>query len=199
MADPRSNRERETAPLTPAPATAGGVALPARPRRRRAGLNPWYFILIAGLPVIFLGFMLLAVSGQWPPPQHVFLPTPTPVWDKISQLQVDRGPAPSPAPDLGSGWYIIHATVTNNSPDDLQYVNLRGFLYDNNKQVIGSGVGEALGVKHGETRTVDIQAQLMNGPVPKPGTPLLGPPAQFADYEVKIVYVIPAATPVPGK
>jgi hypothetical protein len=75
-------------------------------------------------------------------------------------------------------------------------VDLRAFFYDKDNRPIGGGVGNVGALKNGETKSVDIQAQLSNGPVPRnPETPTPTTPETYDRYEVKIVSILPAPTP----
>jgi hypothetical protein len=211
--DPRSNRD---APVTrPQQAVAGGPTTPLaptsgavpRPRRapRRTGLNPWYFIFIGGIPILVIAIMLLVVGGVWPPRSAVIrVPTPSPVWEvyaaffgqeQLDKIVVDKGTAERDT-SAGPGWFIVHSKITNNSGFDMTNVDLRAFFYDQTNQLIGGGVGNVGALKNGESKAVDIQAQLSNGPVPRsPETPTPTSPDMFDHYEVKIVSILPAPTP----
>jgi hypothetical protein len=212
--DPRSNREA-VPPARPQQAVAGGptpslaptsgaAPLPRR-RPRRTGLNPWYFVLIGGIPILVLAVMLLAVGGGWPPPgMAIRVPTPSPVWeayaaffgqDQLDQIKLDKGTAERD-PGAGPGWYIIHSNISNNSGFDLNNIDVRAFFYDSNQQLIGGGVANVGALKNGESKAFDVQAQLTNGPVPRSvETPSPSPPDTFADYALKIVAILPAPTP----
>ena len=201
--DPRSNRDVPTTPL--APSGGGGVATapapsPARPRARRGALNPWYFVLIGGIPLLVVAVMLLAVSGVFPPRNDVVLATPTPVWDQVSRLQIQKS-TPQPAPDLGPGWYTVQGQITNGSDFDLTNVNLRAFLYDQDGTLIGSGITDTRHLKHGDTIQYLIRAQVISGPAPKADqTPTPAPLIWQSGwpYDVKIIAVVPQPTPAPG-
>ena len=212
--DPRSNRE--ATPVTrpqqavaggPAPSlapTSGAAPLPRR-RPRRTGLNPWYFVLIGGIPILVIAIMLLAVGGGWPPQgMAIRVPTPSPVWevyaaffgqDQLDKLVVDQGTADRDT-SAGPGWFLVHSKISNNSGFDMHNVDLRAFFYDKNNQLIGSGLANVGALKNGESKAIDIQAQLTNGPVPRnPLTPTPVSPDTFDHYEVKIVSILPAPTP----
>jgi hypothetical protein len=211
--DPRSNRDAPV--IRPQGAGAGGPApslaptsgAAPRPRRRprRTGLNPWYFIFIGGIPILVITIMLLAVGGVWPPPgAAIRVATPTPVWsaygaflgqEQYDKIVVDQGTADRD-PTAGAGWYLIHAKISNNSGFDMENVDLRAFLYDKDGEVIGSGIGNVGALKNGESKALDIQAQVSNGPVPRSvDTPTPTTPDAFDHYKVKIVSILPAPTP----
>lgn len=212
--DPRSNRD---APVVirpagggaggPAPSlapTSGAAPLPRR-RPRRTGLNPWYFVFIGGIPILVITIMLLAIGGVWPPPSMANrVATPTPVWSayaaffgqaQLDKITVDKGTADRDT-SAGPGWYLVHAKISNNSGFDMQNVDLRAFFYDKDGQVIGGGVGNVGALKNGETKALDIQAQLSNGPVPRTAdTPTPTTPDAFDHSDVKLVAILPAPTP----
>ncbi len=192
----------------PAPSlapTSGAAPLPHR-RPRRTGLNPWYFVFIGGLPILIITIMLLTVGGVWPPPGMASrVRTPTPVWgayaaflgkDQFDKITVDQGTA-DPDPSAGPGWYVIHAKLTNGSGFDMENVDLRAFLYDKDGGLVGSGIGNIGAIKNGETKALDVQAQLSNGPIPRSlDTPTPAMPAAFDHYKVSVVAILPAPTPV---
>jgi hypothetical protein len=192
--DPRSNREQvPIAALRPTPVEPATLPPPAR-RRRRRGLNPWYFVLIGGIPILVLGIMLATVAQAWPPRGMSVVPTATVVWSQIEQLALEQGSI-EPDPASGPGWYIVNAQLTNNSQQDLFNINVRAFCYDEEGRTIGSGVIDSGELAPGQRVPLAIQAQLINGPVPGPGTPT--PPAlsTYASCEAKIIAVFPKATP----
>jgi hypothetical protein len=212
--DPRSNREATPVtrpqqavaggPPTPLAPTSGTAPLPRR-RARRTGLNPWYFVLIGGIPILVLAIMLLAVGGVWPPPgAAIRVPTPTPVWsayaaffgqEQLDKMVVDKGTVERDVA-AGPGWFVVHSKISNNSGFDMENVDLRVFFYDQANRVIGGGVANVGALKNGESKPIDIQAQLINGPVPRSTeTPSPVAPETYADYLVKIVAILPAPTP----
>lgn len=212
--DPRSNRDPTPVtrpqgavsggPATPLAPTSGTVPLPRR-RPRRTGLNPWYFVLIGGLPILVITIMLLVVGGVWPPRSAVIrVPTPSPVWEvyaaffgqeQLDKLTVDQGTVERDTV-AGPGWFVVHAKISNNSGFDMTNVDLRAFFYDKNNQVIGSGIANVGHLQQGATQAIDIQAQLTDGPAPRnTATPTPTMPDGFDHYEVKIVAILPAPTP----
>jgi hypothetical protein len=138
--------------------------------------------------------MLAAVAQVWPPRDVTGVATATVVWTEIAQLNLEQGSV-DPDPASGPGWYIVHAQLTNNSQHDLANVNVRAFFYDQDGRTIGSGVIDSGELKPGDRVPLAIQAQLINGPIPRPGTPT--PPAldKYARAEAKIIAVFPKATP----
>jgi len=192
--DPRSNREIPTVPLTP----ASTQALPGpRRTRRRQGLNPWYFVLIGGLPILILAIMLAAVAGGWPPSGLTVAPTATVVWDQLDRLTLDPNPPKvDPDPASGPGWYLATTQITNNSEHDLANVNVRIFFYDQAGHTIGSGLTDTGELNRGQQKPLMIQAQLINGSIPaNRNTPTPAPLAGYARVEAKIIAVLPKATP----
>ena len=191
--DPRSNREPvATVPLTPVQVEK--TRPPERRRPRRRGLNPWYFVLIGGIPICVIAVMLAAVAGAWPPPGTSGVPTLTPAWDQVDRLALEPG-APAPAPDMGPGWYTVPVGITNNSDYDMVNVNVRAFFYDRAGRTIGSGVTDSGPLARGQRLPLEIPAQLINGPVPGKGTPTPAHRTEFARVEVKVVAVFPKPTP----
>ena len=190
--DPRSNREPvATVPLTP-------VSAPPARRPRRRGLNPWYFVLIGGIPICVLAVMLAAVAGAWPPAGTSGVPTVTPVWDQVDRLALAPG-TPTAAPDLGPGWYVVPVQITNNSDHDMLNVNVRAFFYDQEGRTIGSGVTDTGALPRGAGKALEIQAQLINGPLPGKDTPTPAHRTEYARFEAKVIAVFPKPTPPPAQ
>lgn len=51
----------------------------------------------------------------------------------------------------------VYAVVRNNTADKTaSYINLKAFFYDGNGSTIGSGMGNAVGIEAGATKTIEI-------------------------------------------
>lgn len=52
---------------------------------------------------------------------------------------------------------VIHVKVRNNTDHLIQYADLKGVYYNKNKDIVGTGLGNATNIAAGATKTIDIQ------------------------------------------
>ena len=57
----------------------------------------------------------------------------------------------------------IHVKVRNNTDRLISYVDLKGVYYDKKKNVVGTGLGNAVNIAAGATKTIDIMSMGIEG------------------------------------
>ncbi|MFD2787958.1 FxLYD domain-containing protein [Hymenobacter rubripertinctus] len=57
----------------------------------------------------------------------------------------------------------VHVKVRNNTDRLIQYVDLKSVYYNKNKDIVGTGIGNAMNLAAGATKTIDIMAMGIDG------------------------------------
>jgi len=50
----------------------------------------------------------------------------------------------------------VYAKIRNNTNKTVDYIDLNSYFYDVNKNIVGSGIGNAMNIGPGATKTIDI-------------------------------------------